>query len=230
MRWAALSIATFLCTPSPSAAANERLATLDHVILGVPDLERAVAEFQARTGVMPAIGGSHPGRGTRNALVSLGDGTYLEIIAPDPSQRSDLQMVVQLRQLIRPTLVGWAIGTGDPARLKRRLEQSGIRTDQPEPGGRITPDGTTLRWETFGAAGMDRDSDPFFIHWIDPASHPSRTAPEGCRLVKFTTRGPALAPLRRALLPLNLPVRTIVSRQQVMKLSIRCPKGRMAYR
>ena len=227
MRWA---IATLLSTLASPAATNARLATLDHVILGVPDLEQAVAEFEARTGVKPAIGGSHPGRGTRNALVSLGDGTYLEIIAPDPSQQSDLPMVVQLLQLTRPTLVGWAIGTSDPPALKRRLERSGIRTDQAEPGGRVTPNGTTLRWETFGAVGLDRDSDPFFIRWFDPASHPSRSAPKGCSLVSFTTRGPGLAPLGKALLQLNLPVRAIDSKRQSMSLSIHCPKGRMEFR
>ena len=223
------SMIIMLAALTPATATNAPLARLDHVILGVPDLEQAVAGFEARTGVRPAIGGSHPGRGTRNALVSLGDGSYLEIIAPDPSQRSDLPMVVQLRQLVRPALVGWAIGTQDPARLKRQLERSGISTDEPEPGGRVTPDGTSLRWETFGAVGMNRDSDPFFIRWVDQARHPSRTAPSGCRLLAFTARGPGLGALRKALPPLGPQVRAIASKQDSMSLSIRCPRGRLRY-
>ena len=63
-----------------------RLNVLDHIVLAAPDLDEAKDAFDAQTGVMPIDGGPHEGLGTRNALVSFGDGTYLEIIAPDPEQ------------------------------------------------------------------------------------------------------------------------------------------------
>src|SRR5215469_4192621 len=92
-------------------AAPEIPGLLDHILLGCSDLEPGVAFLEQRSGIKAAFGGVHPGRGTKNALLSLGEQRYLEIIAPDPTQTSiepfAQKQATQLRSLAAPRLIGW---------------------------------------------------------------------------------------------------------------------------
>ena len=56
------------------------LSGIDHVVIVVADLDRAIAGFDA-LGFTVVRGGRHPGLGTHNALIAFADGAYFELIA-----------------------------------------------------------------------------------------------------------------------------------------------------
>jgi hypothetical protein len=159
-------------------------ALLDHILLGCNDLDRGIEFVQEKTGVRPAIGGVHPGRGTRNALLSLGERRYLEIIAPDPAQR-EIVHFPQIRQMTDPRLVGWAVHPPDIAAIAKQLRDNQIAFQGPEDGSRKRPDGRVLTWKTINLADDRHGLLPFFIEWSADSVHPSKDAPAGCRLEYF---------------------------------------------
>src|SRR6202158_5643948 len=178
-----------LAAPSASLAADAEEedqvpALLDHIILGCNDLEGGIELVQEKTGVRPAIGGVHPGRGTRNALLSLGERRYLEIIAPDPAQQKIVHFP-QIRQMSDPRLIGWAVHPPDIAAIAKQLGENKIAFQGPDDGSRKRPDGRVLTWKTINLADDRHGLLPFFIEWSADSVHPSKDAPARCRLEYF---------------------------------------------
>jgi len=161
----------------------------DHMILGVDDLDRGIAYVEDRAGIRAIFGGVHPGRGTRNGLLSLGPRQYLEILAPDPEQKGETWFP-GLRELREPRLVGWAIHTGDIRALAKKVSDAGFPIQGPADGSRARLDGKILRWKSFRLADDRGGLLPFFIEWSRDSVHPSVDAPTGCRLERFFSISP----------------------------------------
>lgn len=203
-------------------------ARVDHLILGAADLDAGMREFEEKTGVRPAIGGQHPGRGTRNALASLGEGHYLEILAPQ-ADAADSDRVRALRALARLTPAGWAISVRDAEAARARLAAAGFGLSNAEPGARTRPDGTRLEWTTFEIARPEIAGAPFFIRWGERTTHPSQDAPGGCRLDRVQATTPAADDLRRALSAVSVDVPVAAGKDAGLEIVLSCPKGTVTF-
>jgi len=209
-------------------------AILDHILLGCRDLDEGVAFVETKTGVHAAFGGVHPGRGTQNALLSLGERCYLEIIAPDPKQQGAKvtpmvreELVAELKALVEPRLVGWAAHPGELAGFAKRLHEAGIGFSGPSPGSRKRPDGRVLQWQTLNLNDDDSGLLPFFIEWSADSPHPASDAPKGCRMEEFELIAQDTDQLEKKLAVLSLDVRLRKGPKTQIRVRIAGPKGEL---
>ncbi len=161
---------------------------LDHLIVGFPNLEDGINRLFHLSGYRAAGGGSHPHRGTRNALLNLGNNAYLELLARDPAQPA-LRWHKEIATLSELTIVGWAMRHSQLDRLASSLKERGVPCTDPIPGSRVRPDGQTLHWRTLRLMDDLNGNLPFFIDWDSGSPHPSSDAPGGCRLQLFRPAG-----------------------------------------
>ena len=208
------------------SASTASAAQIDHIILGIDDLDRGVMAFEAATGVKPVYGGKHPG-GTHNALVSLGEGLYLEILAVQEG------VTVQgnfagLKSMKTLTPIGWAVSSNDSAQLRKRLSAAGIAVSEPVDGSRITPTGSSLSWQSFLLKENSAEV-PFFIVWSEQTAHPSTTSPGGCKLQQWSVASPRVKDLEQLRQALDLRVEVAEAKAASMRLSLTCPKAAVTF-
>jgi glyoxalase-like protein len=205
---------------------------LDHMLLGCSDLQKGIDFVQQRTGVRAAFGGVHPGRGTQNALLSLGERRYLEIIAPDPKQgyvdESAVKRVVDLKQLTEPRLIGWAARPGNLEQFAAHLREAAVEFEGSREGSRKRPDGRVLHWKTLNLSDDHRGLLPFFIEWSADSVHPSVDAPQGCTLRRFGAITPEAEDLLHALALLGLDLSVESGDKQILQAVIAGSKGELA--
>jgi hypothetical protein len=200
-----------------------RRARLDHLLWAGADLDAAVAELEARSGVRALPGGSHPELGTRNALARLGEGVFLEVIAPDPALAQGV-FAERLAALAAPELLMWVARTDDAAALAVRAHEGGygaLVTD----GSRTRPDGGVVRWRNVFVTGHGAGTlVPFFIEWSGDG-HPSRDAPAGLELAAFRIEGTRPQALRTVLGALGVAVAVRKGSSDRLVADLRTPKG-----
>jgi hypothetical protein len=148
--------------------------------------------MEARHGLASIEGGRHPGWGTANRIVPLGD-SYLELVsvvdAAEAAQTPFGSWVAGVHSKPAQPL-GWAVRTHNLDEVARRLDLT------IGDGSRATRDGQLLRWRFAGVEQAAAEpSLPFFIEWAQgtpfPGRAPTRHRAGAVQITKLQLEGDA---------------------------------------
>lgn len=159
---------------------------LDHMAVVAPDLAQGVAIVEQALGVALQPGGAHARFGTHNRLLGLGEGLYLEVIAPDPGAPKPATPRWFGLDRVRETHLGnWIVRVPDIVASMQ---------DAPDDAGEVLPLARgDLSWRIAvppdGSLPMG-GAFPTLITW-DSGAHPSTRLPDsGVRLIELAVTHP----------------------------------------
>ena len=147
---------------------------LDHLSFAAgPDgLASTAQRIGGMLGTEFVDGGVHPRFGTRNMILPLAGGTYLEVVEVldhPASDKAAFGQAVRARSALGGGWLGWVIAVDDISVVEQRLGRQAVK------GNRRLPDGHELLWKQIGVNGLIADPQlPFFIEWESGSDmHPS---------------------------------------------------------
>ena len=142
---------------------------VDHLtfVAGPEGLADTVEQLSHIFGDRFKDGGVHPSFGTRNNIMPLTDGRYLEVVEVLNHPAVDKAVygqAVRQRQETGGGWLGWVVSVDDLSPYEKRLDRKSVK------GSRRFPDGRLLEWEQIGVKGLMTDAQlPYFVHWKSDA-------------------------------------------------------------
>jgi Glyoxalase-like domain len=163
---------------------------LDHLSFaaGPEGLAETTRRLSAQLGAIFYDGGFHPRFGTRNAILPLTAGHYLEVVEVldhPAADKAPFGQAVRARSESGGGWLGWVVAVDDLGPFEQRIGRT------PVVGHRHLPNGTTLEWQQLGVKDLQVDPQlPFFVRWLsDPAIHPSANGHQIVELLKIVLAG-----------------------------------------
>jgi Glyoxalase-like domain len=163
---------------------------VDHVSYAAESdgVRATAARLGSTLGVEPLYGGVHPRFGTRNMVLPLGAGRYVEVVEVldhPASDKAPFGQAVRARSQDGGGWLCWVVAVTNLAPIEERLGRAAV------PGSRHRPDGVELRWLQIGIKGLIADPQlPFMIHWESgPELHPSLGGDPGILLAGLQIAG-----------------------------------------
>ena len=164
---------------------------VDHLIFATgPDgLKAEAARLAEALGTDYKDGGFHPRFGTRNHIIPLAGGRYVEVVEVldhPAADKAAFGQAVRARSEMGGGWMGWVVSVPDISPFEVRLERSAV------PGSRQFPDGRRLEWSQIGIRGLIADPQlPYFVQWkSDPSLLPA-ALPGDVELTRIEISGSA---------------------------------------
>lgn len=161
---------------------------LDHVALGVPDIQKGLDYVESLTGLRPIVNevSARAGCSYVVAQLSLGGEQFLEIIGPNPAVEGELEGIgAYAAAMPGPKLMFWVMGVRDFGAYLRDAARAGYTfgdTRHVKNGG--------YEYQ-IGAIGMEFVPHiPSVIEWKAREDAKELAATSGCRIADFTVHHP----------------------------------------
>jgi len=201
---------------------------IDHIVYTVPNLEAVVEDLTQKLGVQPVIGGRHDTQGTKNALVNLTDGAYLEILAADEENTAiSPPRWMGVDVLTGPKITRWALKSDDLRVDATLLKDHDPALGEIKAGSRQRPDGSWLRWELImPTATPEVDVLPFMVDWRNSDVHPHEVLPDmGCGIINLFALHPQPDKVKTTLNALGWDMPVLEAPEPGLRMLLRCPAG-----
>ncbi|MGK0366391.1 MAG: hypothetical protein ACI85O_003464 [Saprospiraceae bacterium] len=200
---------------------------LDHLVYAVPDLNKAMDDFENLTGIRPTFGGYHTTRGTKNAVVNLGNSRYLEILAIDEKNKDISAPRWMGVDFINETqMTRFALKSDDLKKDSAILQKYNAEMGEINRGQRKMSNGKMLSWEMIlPLATPAVEIAPFMTDWRTSEAHPTDIMKEECVFVGFKFRHPNPENIIAVLNELGMNVEVHKGEEVEIKAIINSPKG-----
>lgn len=197
---------------------------LDHIVLATHNIQKGMDQFEELTGVRPSYGGKHKSGYTQNAIVSLGDELYIEILAPQETEKAK-QGMKHFEKYTQITPLTWAINTNDIQVTHNNLRSFGYKTSKITSGFRIKPNQDKLVWHQVNIKrGIPQK--PGIIQWENMAVHPARGKDQSCSLHSMELNNNQPEDLKKLVEQLNIEGLNIKkAEKKSISFTLDCPKG-----
>lgn len=199
---------------------------IDHIVYAVANLELSIEKFKKATGLEVYAGGEHPDWGTHNAIVRIGEQTYLEFLAKKKTgQPVHNQTWMGLDFLDGDKITRWALASKDVEQDVKYLQKYKQELATIVIGSRAIDEHKMLNWlMTTVLPSPEVEPAPFLIDW-KKSEHPTSAIPQNCSIKSFIIEHAESEVLKKLLEKLQCPIEIYPSHTTQLKLVLDTPKG-----